>query len=949
MSLDASFEDTPVTATVSPAPEAAASATADAWFGDLGAPVQPSAPTPNTVAGTSNDPDADLDARAGGLLANKSATDRNAISAFMRAVVPWPGENDPGFVNLHFDFMPNPKYAGKKSNVSGYAFKTVDGFCKMTKYLLDHQERYRNIWQCMSLQRESAGANKTGNNYMAKRIATNAIGLKALWVDFDLKDPAKDYTTEQEAVVAVLGFCKKHKLPSPSCMVASGNGLHMYWASNKALTLEEWKPLAEGFKALLMRDGIKIDPVCTADAARLMRLPETFNRKDLTNPKPVKLLNPNAPIPEYDFSTKPFQDLKQHYTPVAKAPPRDKSEYFEAAAFAGKRPSPVFKGIDVSEKLSDGISRLLDHKPIFDQCPMYDNAYKTGGVGLSQGLWMLQVLGTTFMEGGDELAHAISEKHADYAKVDTNAMFSRKMAERDSIGFGYPSCASFKSAGCTACEGCPIFQKGKSPLNIRPAVNAAAADANSSASSPGQGDDAVRPNWPDPLDFHRVPIQEAVARVNAAGYFVLTLNGDIYKVEPGGGVIVQKRDGFNNLFACRKALPDNPKNKGNEDKDKDKSISAGEAWKRSPQRHEYDSIGYWPGGYHCPAKSYNLWQGWGVEPTQGDWSVINDHVLDVLACGDKAKSDYILDWCAHMVQRPWEKPGVALVFRGGKGTGKTLLTLLVATAIGRRNTLITASGKKLFGTFNWQLADKLLIGAEEAFFVGNRELNDQLKHLLTGDDIEVEQKFGQRISMKSMHRMIMTSNHDQVISASDDERRFFVCDVSETRRGDDSYFAPLVAITKSEDNDTLAAFMYELQTRDIKNWKPERAARKAASGGSDLARQKLLSLEPPLQWLLERTVGTSFDADRKRQRADMLMNYREWVKTAQVRGASEYTGAETFWNSIKRLLKEDTFPGQRLFLSSNGTRWVILPPRQELLDGFNRLLGGKVIDADEDE
>ena len=153
------------------------------------------------------------------------------------------------------------------------------------------------------------------------------------------------------------------------------------------------------------------------------------------------------------------------------------------------------------------------------------------------------------------------------------------------------------------------------------------------------------------------------------------------------------------------------------------------------------------------------------------------------------------------------------------------MTLLVAAAIGRRNALITASGKKLFGNFNWHLADKLLIGAEEAFFVGNRELNDQLKHLLTGDDIEVEQKFGQRISMKSMHRMIMTSNHDQVISASDDERRFFVCDVSERHRGDDAYFAPLVAVTKCEDDFTLAAFLYELQTRDIKNWNPERAAR----------------------------------------------------------------------------------------------------------------------------
>lgn len=497
------------------------------------------------------------------------------------------------------------------------------------------------------------------------------------------------------------------------------------------------------------------------------------------------------------------------------------------------------------------------------------------------------------------------------------------------------------------------------------AAGAAAAD---------QTNDAKWPDWPDPLDFHRVPIQEAIARVNAAGYFVLTLNGDIYKVEPGGGVTVQKREGFNNLFASRRAIIDDVT-----------STSAGAVWKSSPKRREHDNIGYWPGGSGCPSKSYNLWQGWGTEPKKGDWTIIRNHVLEVLACNDKAKADYILDWCAHMVQRPCEKPGVALVFRGRKGTGKTLLTLLVAAAIGRRNALITASGKKLFGTFNWHLADKLLIGAEEAFFVGNRELNDQLKHLLTGDDIEVEQKFGQRISMKSMHRMIMTSNHDQVISASDDERRFFVCDVSEAHRGDDVYFAPLVAVIKGEDDATLAAFLHELQTRDIKNWKPERAAREAASTGSDLARQKLLSLEPPLQWLLETILSQGaparqtaadigypcaqdlyldqcsstptaakpedcFDEQdtsiREQQRAHMLESYRQWVKTAQVRGASDFTSAEIFWGSIKRLLNNEIFPGRRLFRSSGGIRWVLLPPRPEMLDGFNRLLGGKVLDAD---
>jgi hypothetical protein len=493
-------------------------------------------------------------------------------------------------------------------------------------------------------------------------------------------------------------------------------------------------------------------------------------------------------------------------------------------------------------------------------------------------------------------------------------------------------------------------------------------------SSTDPTNDTKWPDWPDPLDFHRVPIEEAVARVNAAGFFVLTLNGDIYRIERDGGLIVQKRDGFNNLFACRDAI------------DGKETISAGFAWKTSRQRREYQNIGYYPGGHHCPASVYNLFQGWGIDAKQGDWSIINHHVLDVLACGDKVKADYILDWCAHMVQRPWEKPGVALVFRGRKGTGKTLLTLLVATAIGRRNALITANGKKLFGTFNWHLADKLLIGAEEAFFVGNRELNDQLKHLLTGDDIEVEQKFGQRISMKSMHRMIMTSNHDQVISASDDERRFFVCDVSEARRGDDAYFAPLVAVTKGEDDDTLAAFMYELHTRDIKNWKPERAAREVASASGDLARQKLLSLEPPLKWLLETIlshgaptrqtaadIGYPCEQDRhldecatsaarpdecrdeeetsirEQQRSHMLDSYRQWVKTAQVRGASDFTGAENFWASIKRLLNNEIFPGRKLFRSSGGTRMVKLPPRQEMFDGFNRLLGGKVLDADGDQ
>jgi Family of unknown function (DUF5906) len=246
----------------------------------------------------------------------------------------------------------------------------------------------------------------------------------------------------------------------------------------------------------------------------------------------------------------------------------------------------------------------------------------------------------------------------------------------------------------------------------------------------------------------------------------------------------------------------------------------------------------------------------------------------------------------------------------------------------------------------------LLIVAEEAFFAGNNEQNDQLKHLITGDEIEVEQKFGQRISMKSMHRMIMNSNHDQVVAASDDERRFFVCDVSDKRRGDDAYFSPLVRVIRGEDEATLAAFMYELRTRDINGWKAEKAARNASS--IDLARQKLLSLEPPMQWLREQAeaadgcTGLCVGSESKQsKRESMLSDYRDWTKRAQVRGATDYTSAEKFWASIKRLLNDQIFHGQRLFRTSGGDRFVVMPARRELLDGFNRLLGGKVIDVEE--
>ena len=122
----------------------------------------------------------------------------------------------------------------------------------------------------------------------AHRHADSALFLKALWMDVDVKpsQPNKAYTTLDEAMDAIKKFVDEAGLPAPSAFVTSGGGVHVYWFSKSKLTLAEWKPYAEGLKAEALRLGLKCDAAVTADAARVLRVPGTFNNKVKGMPPP---------------------------------------------------------------------------------------------------------------------------------------------------------------------------------------------------------------------------------------------------------------------------------------------------------------------------------------------------------------------------------------------------------------------------------------------------------------------------------------------------------------------------------------------------------------------------------------------------------------------------------------------------------------------------------------
>jgi hypothetical protein len=99
----------------------------------------------------------------------------------------------------------------------------------------------------------------------------------------------KKYATQDEALIALKTFIKDTNLPKPT-VINSGNGIHVYWILDQAIQTSDWRVLAEKFKLLCEQHKLHADTSVTADSARVLRIPETLNFKDPTNPVPVKAI-----------------------------------------------------------------------------------------------------------------------------------------------------------------------------------------------------------------------------------------------------------------------------------------------------------------------------------------------------------------------------------------------------------------------------------------------------------------------------------------------------------------------------------------------------------------------------------------------------------------------------------------------------------------------------------
>lgn len=231
--------------------------------------------------------------------------------------------------------------------------------------------------------------------------------------------------------------------------------------------------------------------------------------------------------------------------------------------------------------------------------------------------------------------------------------------------------------------------------------------------------------------------------------------------------------------------------------------------------------------------------------------MFKDHIRDNIAGGHHPSYEYILNWMAFAVQKLGRRIGTALVLIGPKGVGKSIFTELLGFVFGRHK-FVTAHSGDVIGHFNDRLESTSLLGLEEAFVSQNLEAESVLKDLITRETLRLEGKFIGVWDSPNFLRIVLTSNHEQVVRADVTERRYAVFNVTHPLERDpiarDAHFQEMVSQMQ---NGGYSAMLGELLKRNISGWVAEAIPETPA-----LANQKKLEQlsDPVTSWYHDRLV-----------------------------------------------------------------------------------------------
>lgn len=229
-------------------------------------------------------------------------------------------------------------------------------------------------------------------------------------------------------------------------------------------------------------------------------------------------------------------------------------------------------------------------------------------------------------------------------------------------------------------------------------------------------------------------------------------------------------------------------------------------------------LGYVPGDNRMIIKNErgtliaNQWRPGGVMPAKGDEKPVLEFFERFIP---HARSrEHVIQYLAHLYQRPAVKIEHGLTVSGGYGTGKGTLREIVAELFGEHN-IQKIEGGELEDKNNARWVDKQVLIVEETYHKGKYETYNRTKSLVVDDTFPVQDKYVKIYEGTSPRGILVTTNDDAPMSIPEGDRRWFICATPPTPEDDEmeehrAFFKRFRDLLKQDDS-TVAAFAYYLQ------------------------------------------------------------------------------------------------------------------------------------------
>lgn len=339
----------------------------------------------------------------------------------------------------------------------------------------------------------------------------------------------------------------------------------------------------------------------------------------------------------------------------------------------------------------------------------------------------------------------------------------------------------------------------------------------------------------------------------------------------------------------------------------------------------------------------NLFQGLTVRPRKGGSYVHFKEHLSRVAAENGDRDGFLWKLFAYRMQNLGRLVPCLLVLIGREGGGKSTITRVMARLLEPYD-ISLSDPEKFVGRNNASLQGKLFVQLEEMILGRKEEYDSRLKHYITSDRLDVEEKYKAQWQIENHLFVAMTANKLSAVRVTEHSRRFSIYEVVDQFKGDqkqrEEYFGQMWA--ELEDGG-LEALAYDLTHEDIAGFSPAAVPKTKLFlelVGVDADRDPLRGwwkdvLESGISSQSAAKVG---DWSEPILKDSLYLHYQAWCERNGPRARAAIVSKAEWAKQLGRMLPGDS-SAKRIMIDGQRSWYFVLPSYEACCDHFERQFG----------